>query len=168
MVVMGQSPYLSVLGTLAFRPLFYVFGGITKEGETNELWTYSPGENVWTQISPAFAGATWPGPRAFHDIDLFTATATSAMVEQLNVWATNCSSFATTRLSTFAPHLFPASSNAALPPVTAYTQQVVASYARGQRLAPLVKVNARLQLRHFFFFLLNFYFIYIYIYILNV
>jgi hypothetical protein len=59
---------------------FYMFGGTTLVGQTDELWTLNPITFVWTRILPAFPGAIWPLSRSFH--------ATSDLTDEIRTWET--------------------------------------------------------------------------------
>jgi hypothetical protein len=59
---------------------FFMFGGTTLVGQTDELWTLHPTTVYWTRILPAFPGALWPLPRSFH--------ATSDLSDEIRTWDT--------------------------------------------------------------------------------
>jgi hypothetical protein len=90
----------------------FMFGGITRLGHSDELWSLNPSTLVWTQINKPFRGALWPTIRAFHASCTVDQTVTSDMMTVIQNYIATASSFASQLLAQQPSSNFPASLDA--------------------------------------------------------
>jgi hypothetical protein len=62
----------------------YVFGGITANGDSDELFSFDPTLRTWTMIPTKFPGALWPLARSYHEVGALQMRVTSDHVRYIN------------------------------------------------------------------------------------
>jgi hypothetical protein len=66
---------------------FFVFGGITANGDSMELWNFDPNTIVWTLYAPSYEGQLWPFERSFHEFVVMETLLTTDHLRIVNDWA---------------------------------------------------------------------------------
>jgi hypothetical protein len=81
MTALLQSPTISMdTRNITYLEKFYMYGGITVDDYSHQLWILDPLALTWLKIIPTVSGQMWPFPLVHHAVNCITFFADAAAV----------------------------------------------------------------------------------------